>query len=50
MEEEARRIISLAVSAPAQLGSLFVDTFGPENGVELAAPPRDEHEPMALGS
>ena len=35
MEEEARRILAEAVSAPRQLGDLAVALFGAAHGVEL---------------
>lgn len=48
MEEEVRRIIKRAVSAPERLGDLFLARFGPENGVDLELPPREPHEPPDL--
>ena len=46
MEEEVRRILRDAVSAPQRLGDLAVDIFGPKHGVDLELPPRDPHEPV----
>ena len=45
MEEEARRILTQAVSAPERMGALFLATFGGEGGVDLEAEPRVPHEP-----
>lgn len=49
MEEEARRILTRAVSPPERLGDLFVKVFGPTNGADLDLPPREPHEPVDLG-
>jgi len=48
MEEEARRILREAVSAPDRLGDLAVRIFGPKNGVDLQLPTRTPHEPLDL--
>ena len=48
MEEEARRILKDAVSAPDCLGDLALRIFGPEHGVELQLPKRTPHEPLDL--
>jgi len=48
MEEEARRILKSAVSAPERMGDLFLQAFGPSGGVDLMLPPRDAHEPLDL--
>ncbi len=48
MEEEVRRIIKRSVAAPESLSQLALQCFGPENGVELELPPRQQHEPMDL--
>ena len=48
MEEEVRRILKDAVSAPEHLGDLATSIFGPEHGVELPQPERTPHEPMNL--
>ena len=45
MEEEVRRILGSAVSAPERLGDLATSVFG-EHGVELDLPDRELHEPM----
>ena len=45
MEEEARRILQRAVTAPERLGELALECFGPAHGVELTLPPREPHEP-----
>lgn len=48
MEEEARRILKDAVSAPDRLGDLALRIFGPEHGIDLQLPERTPHEPLAL--
>jgi plasmid stability protein len=48
MEEEARRILKEAVSAPDQLGDLALQIFGPKHGIDLQLPERTPHEPMEL--
>lgn len=48
MEEEARRIISQAVSAPGKLGDLAVTLFGQQHGVQLELMGRTAHEPMNI--
>jgi len=48
MEEEVRRILKRAVSAPERLGDLAMEYFG-DNGVELDLPHRAPHDPMAFG-
>jgi len=48
MEEEARRIIKAAVSAPDWLGDLALRIFGPEHGVDLQLPEKAPHEPPDL--
>ena len=48
MEEEARRILKQATSAPERIGDLFLKYFGPANGVALELPPREPHEPEDL--
>ena len=49
MEEEARRILQKAVSAPDQLGQLAIQCFGEAWGVELDLPARTPHPPLDLG-
>ena len=46
MEEEARRIIREAVSAPDRLGDLAVRLFGHDEGVDLKMLDRQPHEPL----
>jgi plasmid stability protein len=46
MEEEARRIIKEAVSAPKRLGDLALQLFGPASGVELQPSDRQSHQPI----
>lgn len=48
MEEEARQIIYLAVSAPESISSIFQKHFGKTNGINLAIPNQRKkpHEPM----
>lgn len=48
MEEEVRRILKEAVSAPERIGDLALRMFGPEHGVDLRLPERTPHEPMDL--
>ena len=48
MEEEARRILKEAVSAPDQLGDLALKIFGPKHGIDLQLPERAPHEPIEL--
>lgn len=48
MEEEARRILKEAVSAPERLGDLAVGIFGARHGVDLPLPERTPHEPVDL--
>ena len=50
MEEEARRILSQAVAAPANLGDLAVELFGQAHGIDLEPPDRTSHEPLVLDS
>jgi plasmid stability protein len=48
MEEEARRILKEAVSAPERLGDLALQIFGPHNGVDMEFPERVPHAPIDL--
>jgi plasmid stability protein len=48
MEEEARRILKEAVSAPNRLGDLALQIFGPHHGVDLELPEHVPHEPTDL--
>ena len=48
MEEEVRRIIVQAVSAPARLGDLALATFGTNSGIEPGPEKTVPHEPMGL--
>jgi plasmid stability protein len=48
MEEEARRILKEAVSAPNRLGDLALQIFGPHHGVDLERPEHIPHEPIDL--
>ncbi|MEQ8232516.1 MAG: hypothetical protein RLW61_03215 [Gammaproteobacteria bacterium] len=48
MEEEARRILKDAVSAPEKLGDLALRLFGSEHGVDLQLPERTPHDPLEL--
>lgn len=47
MEEEVRRILRRAVTAPERLGDLALDCFG-VHGVELTLPAREPHEPLSF--
>jgi plasmid stability protein len=49
MEEEARRILKEAVSAPERIGDLALQLFGARQGVDLELPRREPHEPLDLG-
>ncbi len=47
MEEEARQIISQAVSAPDRISEVFHRYFGDKNGIDLDIPEhRKPHNPM----
>lgn len=46
MEEEARRILKEAVSAPERLGDLALQLFGPRHGVDLQLPEPAPHSPI----
>jgi antitoxin FitA len=47
MEEEARQIISQAVSAPEKISDVFQKYFGRRNGIELRITNKHKpHEPM----
>jgi plasmid stability protein len=48
MEEEARRILKEAVSAPERLGDLAVRIFGPKHGIDLQMPESTPHKPLDL--
>lgn len=48
MEEEARRILKDAVSAPERLGDLALRMFGPHHGVDLELPEHVPHTSMDL--
>lgn len=48
-EEEVRRILRDAVSAPKRLGELAIRLFGPDHGIDLEQQPSRPHEPLDLG-
>ena len=48
MEEEARRILKDAVTAPDHLGDLALRIFGAKHGVDLQLPQMTQHEPLDL--
>ena len=50
MEEEARRILKRAVTAPEKLTDLARALFGSTFGVALELPKREPHEPVDLSS
>ncbi len=50
MEEEVRRMLEQAVSAPARLGDVALELFGEDAGVELELIERAPHEPVDLTS
>ncbi len=49
MEEESRRILKEAVSAPDRLEDLALELFGPRHGVGLELPEHALHAPIDLG-
>ena len=48
MEEEIRRIITQAVTAPERLGDMALDFFGEDFGVETTPDKQAAHEPIDL--
>ena len=48
MEEEARQIISQAVTAPERIGDVFKKYFGAKNGVHLKMPRHKPHNPLDI--
>ncbi len=47
MEEEVRQIIYKAVSAPEKMSGVFLNYFGPDNGIDLdLLNQRKAHSPM----
>ena len=46
MEEEARQIIKLAVSAPSRVGDMALQFFGANHGNVLELPKHQPHEPL----
>ena len=46
MEEEVRRILNQAVSAPDRLGDFALKIFGPNRGVALKLSEHRPHEPI----
>ena len=48
MEEEVRRILNRAVSAPERIGDLATTCFGVERGVDLELPARESYDPVNL--
>lgn len=46
MEEEVRRILTRAVKAPQQVGTLAKNYFGEKNGVNLKLSKRKPHKPL----
>lgn len=46
MEEEARQIISQAVTAPAKISEVFKKHFGSKQGIDLDVLQRKPHAPM----
>ena len=47
-EEEARRILSQAVSSPESLSDLFKKQFGLKHGIDLQLAKSVPHEPMDI--
>lgn len=50
MEEEVRRILQHAVSAPDRIGDVALEMFGPAHGVDIDLPEHDRHEPVDPGA
>ena len=48
MEEEIRRIITQAVTAPERLGDMALNFFGEDFGVEITPDKQGAHEPIDL--
>lgn len=48
MEEEVRRIILQAVTAPEKMSAVFEKNFGAKNGVELKIARRKRHSPLVF--
>ena len=48
MEEEARRILKAAVTAPERLGDVALQIFGPQHGVDVELSEHAPHEPTEL--
>lgn len=48
IEEEARQIITRAVSAPERIGDLFREIFGSAELSDLELPPREPYDPVDL--
>ena len=48
MEEEARRILTAAVTPSDRIGDLARSIFGSENGISLALPARTTPEPLSF--
>jgi plasmid stability protein len=48
IEEEARQVLTRAVSPPERLGDLFLKVFGPKEGADLEISAREPHEPLDL--
>jgi len=48
MEEEARRILKQAVSAPERLGDLALEIFGTRYGVDLVLSEHAHHLPSDI--
>ncbi len=46
MEEEVRKIIYQAVSAPDSLSKIFSQNFGSKNGIDLELLTHKPHHPM----
>lgn len=46
MEEEIRRIITQAVSAPMDLGDMAIDYFGTQTGIDLELPKHPPQQPI----
>jgi plasmid stability protein len=48
VEEEARQILTRAVSPPDRLGDMFLKAFGTKKGADLEIPLREPQEPIDL--
>jgi antitoxin FitA len=50
MEEEVRRILAKALSAPDSITEIFIQNFGNRNGLDLELLMHKPHPPMEFGA